>query len=324
MSLTRTMLGVLAACAVAAVVCAQEKKDLPPAIKHEPVRAAVRDQPVTVLATVTDDSGNVKSVTLFYSLSKDAAPFRSIMKSSGTSTYYGTIPGSMVSGADSLSYYIEAIDFADNTAETPWYTLSIKSPASPAKPAGSAATATTPASAAGANAAVPMTSSQSQPQQDRGDRSSLLGVGIIAGGAAAVLGGALLMSKSDSGGSDDSDNTSTNSSVQTGSYVGNVTECVTYPTLAPACSSHAMTIDIRADGIVRSETLREGVLLEGPLNGAEFTLIAPLAGTGTNLVGSVIYSGTVVNRRIVGSISGSATATTGKGTFSGTFSADLP
>jgi hypothetical protein len=318
MALTRIIAAFLVVCLVASAVPAQEKKDLPPVIKHQPVTAAVRDQPVTVLATVTDDSGNVKSVTLFYSLSKDAAPFRAMMKSSGTATYYGTIPASMVGGADTLSYYIEALDFADNTQETPWYTIRIKSPGAPAK---AAPAATTPAAqTVPGGAAAPV--APSQPAPDR-DRSSLLGMGIIAGGAAAVLGGALLMSKSDSGGSDSSSSTDTNSGVQAGAYIGSVTECVTYPGQAPACSSHAMTVDVRADGIVRSETLREGTLMEAPLNGKDFTLVAPLVGTGTNQAGSVMYSGTVINRRIVGSISGNATSASGNGVFSGTFSADL-
>ena len=62
------------------------------------------------LAIVADDSGLVKLVTLFYSPSKDAAPFRSPMKSSGTSLYYGTIPAGVISGASNISYYIEALD----------------------------------------------------------------------------------------------------------------------------------------------------------------------------------------------------------------------
>ena len=94
---------------------------------------AVRGQPITILANVTDDSGLVKSVTLFYSPSKDAAPFRSPMKSSGTSLYYGTIPAGVISSASSISYYIEALDYVDAAQETAWHAIQIKDPSAPEK-----------------------------------------------------------------------------------------------------------------------------------------------------------------------------------------------
>jgi len=50
-----------------AVAGSAEDQNRPPTIKHEPVTVAVRGQPITILANVTDDSGLVKSVTLFYS-----------------------------------------------------------------------------------------------------------------------------------------------------------------------------------------------------------------------------------------------------------------
>ena len=122
-------------CANLAVCAFAEDQNRPPMIKHEPVTVAVRGQPITILANVTDDSGLVKSATLFYSASKDAAPFRSPMKSSGTSLYYGTIPAGVISSVNSISYYIEALDYVDATQETAWHTIAIKDATAPVKTA---------------------------------------------------------------------------------------------------------------------------------------------------------------------------------------------
>ena len=51
----------------------------PPVIRHEPVTLAQDGQPLTVRAFVSDDSGQIRSVTLFYSTSRDAAPSRVAM-----------------------------------------------------------------------------------------------------------------------------------------------------------------------------------------------------------------------------------------------------
>lgn len=274
----------------------------PPVITHKPMVAAVRGQPVTVLANVTDDSGLVKSVTLFYSLSKDAAPFRVVMKPSAGSVYYGTIPQNMLTG-DSVSYYIEAMDHVDATSETPWYVVEIKDVVAKAKDKEPVVVAPTK---------LPKSSND-----DGGPR--WLGVGIIAGGAAAVLGGALLVAAD--GGSDSSGGGGGGGGVEAGRYSGSVTECFTPDGGTASCASHGMSIDISASGLVSSDSLKEGMYMETALHGTEFTLVANVSGPGVEATGQVAYVGTVVDNRIVGSISGDGTSTAGAGSFSGTFSA---
>ena len=154
-------------------------------------------------------------------------------------------------------------------------------------------------------------------QAQAGERSgpSALTVGAIAVGAAAVVGGAVLLANSGGGSSDDSGD---GGKVQAGTYVGSVTECSSIEGMSSSCSSHGMSIDILDTGILSSDSLREGMSLQGPLRGSDFTLIAPLTGVST---GEVIYTGTVVDQKIVGSITGSSQSSGGRAVYSGTFTA---
>lgn len=290
---------VIVFCANVAVNVSAEDQNRAPMIKHEPVTVAVRGQPITILANVTDDSGLVKSATLFYSASKDAAPFRSPMRSSGTSLYYGTIPAGVLSSVDSISYYIEALDHVDAAQETTWHTIAIKDATAPVK-----------------------TVEQGSPdvfvsneQAGEAGGPSAFTVGAIAVGAAAVVGGAVLLSNSGGGSSGDGDG---GDGASEGTYVGSVTECSSLEGASSSCNSHSILITISATGLVRSESLREGVSLEAPLRASDFTLIAPLTGVST---GQVVYSGIVVDQRIVGSITGSAQSSGGQSVYSGTFTA---
>ena len=296
----RTTLSILV-CAFLAANSHAEGQNRPPSIKHEPVKVAVRGQPVTILANVTDDSGIVKSATLFYSTSKDAAPFRSPMKSSGTSLYYGTIPASVLGSVDSISYYIEALDHVDAAQETEWHTIEIKDSTAPVK------------TVEAGPAAIPV--APVQPAESGGP--SALTVGAIAVGAAAVVGGAVLLANSGGDSSDDGDGGGTGGA-SAGSYVGNVTECSSLEGGSSSCNSHSFLISISDTGVVSSDSLREGVSMEGPLRGNEFALVAQLTGVST---GEVVYSGTVIDQRIVGSITGSSRSSAGLSVHSGTFSA---
>ena len=275
-----------------------EDQNQPPVIKHDPVKVAVRGQPITILANITDDSGLIKSATLFYSASKDAAPFRSPMKSSGTSLYYGTIPAGVLSSVDSISYYIEALDHMDAAQETAWHTIAIQDANIPAKVSETAPTAP-----------VPMTNSAT-----KGEHSALT-VGAIAVGGAAVVGGAVLLANSGGGGGGSSDNGDED---EAGTYVGSVTECQSLAGASSSCGSHSLSITITDAGIVSSDSLCEGMSLEGTVRGGDFSLVASLTGTST---GEVTYTGTVLDQRIVGSITGSAQSSEGQSIYSGTFTA---
>jgi hypothetical protein len=83
---------------------AQHATGRPPVIKHAPVTAAARGQSITIRAVVTDPSGPVKTVTLCYATSRDAAPFKVPMQASGAGSYFGTIPGNVLDRISQVSY----------------------------------------------------------------------------------------------------------------------------------------------------------------------------------------------------------------------------
>jgi hypothetical protein len=267
----------------------------PPAIAHEASTHAVRGQSMTVKAKVTDDAGAVKAVTLFVTLSRDAAPFRIPLKPAGSDLYVGTIDAGMLASVKQFSYYIEAEDESGATRETPWYKVELREPG-----AGGAA-AGTPGAA---------------PAEEKSGWSTVL----IAGGAAAAVGGALLLA---SGSSDDGDGGGGGGDVPAdaqGTYAGRATTCLTLSGQAPACQSKTVVIVISADGQIVSDDLSPGGQVAGKLNGSSFTLTSQYVDPANGNANDVIYSGSVGDGRIIGQISGSSSGPAGDGTFSGSFS----
>ncbi|MFZ4780218.1 MAG: hypothetical protein ACOYM3_33095, partial [Terrimicrobiaceae bacterium] len=170
---------VLVACAAVMVSILQQAgaENQPPAIQHTPTTVALRGQSMQIKATVTDDSA-VKSVTLLYSTSKDVAPFRLEMQSTGQNIFICTVPDTLLEFASTLTYYIEALDNTDQTSETRWFNVSIQSPASRSK------TSSTPV------AAKPSVSTAAPAGDDATfwKRTALIGGRVVlAGGAAAAI-----------------------------------------------------------------------------------------------------------------------------------------
>ena len=280
-------------------------------IEHTPITFSARGQPITMKVKIVGPEENVDSVTLYYALFKDAAPFRVPMRSSGLGLYVGTIEAGLLTGVDSVSYYIEAMDKNGALSETSWQTITFKDPSSkvPA-PAPTAAPA-------------PKLAPPAQDIKPTKERSSAATVGIIAGGAAAVVAGALLLSDSGGGGGGSSSGGDTNLAQKAGTYNGSVTRCFTPSGDSSSCSNHAMNIVIDSHGGVFTETLHPGQSLHGQISGSSFTLAASADDQGPDTTGDVIYNGTVINNNhIVGSISGSATSSSGSGDYSGSFSAN--
>lgn len=268
----------------------------PPVIRHQSITAAVRSQPISVMARVTDDAGPVKYVTLFYSLSRDAAPFRVPMKASDADLYVGTIPPDLLADVDQLLYYIEAMDADEATQETSWYTIQIRNSAPQVKPV--------------EKAAVPAAPSAPPPRQ----RSNLVGVGLIAGGAAAVAGAALYVANKDDNSSSDDDSTD-----YAGVYQGSATECFALSGQSQNCTTRSMAITIGSSGSVQSSDLREASLLTAQLNKNKFVLRADLAGGTNGVTGEIFYEGTVVDGELFGRITGSYQGPDGTGFYSGSF-----
>lgn len=274
----------------------------PPTIRHQAIKAAVRGQPISVMARVTDEAGPVKYVTLFYSLSRDAAPFRVPMKASDADLYVGTIPPDLIADVDQILYYIEAMDSDEATSETAWNTIDIRSPS--ARPVVEEKPVVTPVTPA------------SPPRE----KSSLLGVGLIAGGAVAVAGAAVLIANTDDssggGGGDDDDED------YAGMYQGSVTECLALSGQPQTCDTWSMSVTVDSSGRVQSSNLREDKLLAGQMTGNKFLLVADLAGGTNGVTGEIYYDGTVVDGELFGRITGSYAegGTNGvTGVYSGSF-----
>lgn len=269
-----------------------------PEISHDPVTKAVKGQALTMKAKVTDDQKAVSSVTLFYTLSKDAAPFKVPLKPAGLDYYIGTIDAGVLSGVATMSYYIEAQDNWGATRETPWYVVTFRDPL--------------PGDAVSAGSSNKVAAPE--------ESSDHIPLGLIVGGAAAVIGGAFLIAKSDSGGGGDEPKPDDPSAKQ-GTYAGTVTTCVTASGQPPSCESHPFGITIDAKGKVLSTDIRQGQTLVSTLHGSDFTLTGS-ADDGAGKSGEIYYNGSVINNsKIVGSITGSEQGTNVTGSFSGSFSA---
>jgi len=282
-----------------------------PVIKHEPVSNAVKGQSLSIRALVSDDSPAIKSVTLFYTTSRDAAPFKIAMQSTGAHSYIGVIPSALIRNLNEISYYIEALDEQDLASETPWYNVKMQVPQQTASPAMQTQAPLVAQPAAG------------QVEEAKRDSWSWKGPAIIAGGAAAVIGGALIAANShgsDSSSDDDGSSGTGGSITNAGTYTGNATKYLEMPGSTPSSQSYPITITVLSSGTLSTDTLHPGVHMESQLSGTEFQMSAAVSES--NLTGQVTYIGTLLNNRITGSIAGTTTSSTGtNGTYSGIFSA---
>lgn len=259
-----------------------------PVIQHTPVTVALQGQSMIIKATITDDV-KVKTVTLFYSTSKDVAPFRLEMQSAGQNIFICTVPDNLLEHATTLTYYIEAVDNADQSTETRWHNVSIQQAKVESKPD------------------IKVTAKDSSFWKT----TALIGGGVVlAGGTAAIIAGS-------SGGTPLPAPIPT-TNVNSGTYVGSVTTQLEFPGESPAAMAHGTTIIIDINGTVRSTNLHPGESLVSILNGSDFTLTANIHTT--NITGEVNYYGTVNNGRITGSVGGQVLSVSGtNGTYYGNF-----
>jgi hypothetical protein len=85
----------------------------------------------------------------------------------------------------------------------------------------------------------------------------------------------------------------------------------------PECESVSAGILIDVNGRVLSNNLLAGQQLTGTLIGNEFTLTG--SDNRADVSGTIVFNGTVVGNRIIGSVSGSATTGSDAGSYSGSF-----
>jgi len=270
-------------------------QNAPPVIEHSPVKVAIRGQNILFRAKVIDDSRSIESVTMFYAVSRDAAPYKVAMSPAGAGVYTGTISSDLTAGLQQLLYYIEAKDSLGAVSETPWYTVEIKA----------GTPTTTPTAKVGAAATSEKESSWKKPA-------------LIAGGALAVGGAALAImgGGGSSGGSGSGSGVATNTA---GTYTGTASVYFQPSGGTPTGSTYPITIAISDKGLVSSDTLFDGAHMEGQLSGANFLLTATVSQP--DRTGEIQFLGVVINNRIAGTVQGYATAADSSGTYTGTFSA---
>lgn len=261
-----------------------------PLVEHTPVQVTARGQPLTVRARVRENGRPVKSVTLFYSTSRDAAPFEVPMQDTGAGMYIGTIPANMFQSLSSVLYYLAAEDTVGESTDTPWATVRVQGEA----PAGGA-----------------------DDTPKAGERPRWVTPALIAGGAAAVIGGAVLLS--DSGGNDSGSGGS--SADHAGDYTGAVELTMVEGAGAPVTTRHGADFTVGADGTIVSANLHTGQNLTGHISGGDFVLRATVDDGGFS--GDIRYLASIGSGRIAGgNIVGSATNADGvKRAYSGSFSA---
>lgn len=286
-------------------------------ISHDPIPFAVRGQPLTLKAKVSGAEAP-QSVTLYYALFRDAAPFRVPMKGSGLGYYVGTIESSVVAGVDTFSYYIEAQDANGALTETPWYDVPFRK--AETKPAPVVMPMPVPAGPTGPAPVIAAPAEKKAAPVEK--ESNWKTPALIAGGAAVILGGAYAISQGGGGGSSDDGGGGGGATTNNpqGTYSGSVNTCLTSASNATTCASDSMSIVIDKNGVVYSDTIHPGQQLTGKLSGNSFSLVSVSNVSGTN--STINYNGDVVGNRIIGSISGSATSAGGNGTYSGNFTAN--
>jgi len=273
------VIGVVMLMAFSAVRAAAQPR--PPTIRHEPPAFAVRGQPLIVRALVTDTQKAIRAVRLFYAISRDAAPFEIPMEHSGDGHYIAVLPPHLFAGVEQFSYYIEATNAEEFAAETPWYTVRLRTlDASPT------------------------------PQEATGRRPRWVAPAAIGGVALALAGAAIALANNDNGGSSPPADPS-------GTYSGPLELVVRDPGASPIVINREVILYIAPDGRVVSDTLHSGGTVSGQLTGASFSITAPVNEPG--VTGQIVYTGTVSDQRIYGTVQGTRTTAAGEGTYSGYF-----
>lgn len=286
-------------------VSARAEKSGDITITHSPASFAIKGQSLTLRAKVTGGSGGIDTVTLYYALFRDAAPFRVAMASSGMDMYVGTIEAGLLSGLASVSYYIEAQDRGGSLQETPWYDVQFRDPEAP--PA---------ASPAGKSTATSRATSRSAADEEG---VSGMTVGLIAGGAVALGAGAYFIA--DSGGSDDNGGGGGTNDVpeKAGTYAGNCTVCETIAG-AVDCETRAVTVIVDESGNVFSDSLFPGTAMSSRLSGNSFVLSSTINDPGSSTTGTITFEGNLgTGGKALGTVSGSFDRLGEEGAYSGSF-----
>lgn len=304
-----------------------------PTISHDPVRVAVKGQPLGLRAVVRDAGGRVTAVSVYYAASRGMTPFRMDMNTAGAGIWYGSIPGHLIGPGDELLYYVHAENSEGETSETGWTTVKVVEDgvgadqmpsagavAQNAERAAAAQAGSKPAGAGG-TAAAGKAGGEEKPAEvkEGGSKRYWVPVAIVAGGAAAIGGGIALASSGGGGGghggSGSGGGTVTNANFG-GSYVLAFKPAA--EDAAPVGDSGLLNVYVK-DGRVQIAGLWGGEVLETEQNGNTFTAVADVGARGGMPAAHLIVTGEAGSSRCSGRVDGYSADELTPGNFSGTF-----
>lgn len=293
-----------------------------PVITHDPVRVAVKGEPLGLRATVRDAGGRVSSVAVFYASSRGMTPFRRDMSTTGAGIWFGSIPGHLIGPGTNLFYYIHADNLEGESADTDWTEVRVIEPGIAAEDIPSAtvvaqqaqrASSGTSGGKAGAAPAAPSAAPS--------DRSKYwIPAAVIIGGAAAV-GGGIALANSGGGGGGGGSSHKDGGSVTNGNYGGSYNVCFETPgtasTNAPAtCDSGLVNVYVD-NGAVQVVGLWGGEVLGGSVIGSSFTAVGEVAGRLEFPPAHLIVSGDVGGSSCSARVDGYSTDPARPGNFTG-------
>lgn len=328
----RTTVWVLAAVAAACLGWgAAREASARPVISHDPVRVAVKGQPLGLRAVVRDAGGRVTAVSVYYAASRGMTPFRMDMNTAGAGIWYGSIPGHLIGPGDELLYYVHAENSEGEGADTDWTTVKVVEDGMGADEmprAGEVAQSAQRAAAAkagtgsggGAVAAGAANPAEKKPEaKEGGIKRYWVPVAIVAGGAAAIGGGIALASNGGGGGhggSHSGDGTVVTNANFGGSYVLAFkpgTEGAN-----PVGDSGLVNVYVK-DGRVQIAGLWGGEVFETAQNGSTFSAVADVPARGDLPTAHLIVTGETGSSRCSGRVDGYSLDAAAPGDISGTF-----
>lgn len=318
--------GVLAAAASAAVLAVSAAAK--PVIVHDPVRVAVKGEPLGLRATVRDAGGRVSGVAVFYASSRGMTPFRRDLTTTGAGIWFGTIPGHLIGPGSNLFYYVHADNLEGESTDTDWVTVRVIEPGMTAENMPSvqsvAQQSQRAASSAAAAQSAGRTGGAAEPEASSPDRGKYwIPAAVILGGAAAVGGGIALANHSGGGGggSGGDGGGGSGGAVTNGNYGGNYSVCFEPSDTA---STNSVTVcdsglvNVYVDGTsVQVVGLWGGEVLYATLNGSAFTAVGDLAARDGFPAAHLIVSGDAGSSSCSARVDGYSSDASRPGTFTG-------
>lgn len=301
-----------------------------PVISHDPVRVAVKGQPLGLRAVVRDAGGRVTAVSVYYAASRGMTPFRMDMNTAGAGIWYGSIPGHLIGPGDELLYYVHAENSEGEGADTGWTTVKVVEDGvgadempSASEVAQSAQRAAAAGAGSGSGAAAAGTSKPAEQKpaaKEGGSKRYWVPVAIVAGGAAAIGGGIALASSGGGGGHGGGSGSGGGTVVTNANFGGSYSLSFKPSTegAVPVEDSGLVNVYVK-DGRVQIAGLWGGEVLETAQNGSTFTAVGDVAARGDMPAAHLIVTGETGSSRCSGRVDGYSLDPAAPGDFGGTF-----